>query len=483
MITQRTAAHADGAALRHAGLEMTSVSIHYPPEFYTLGSGYDLFGQYAFAGSVKQRIFAWEHAKTVPRDMYQVPELITATPVQGTESHLFWGESALKLQSTFSTSVSIGFSLPGLFSASITSEFSTSTLRKSRQVYSIYQIILPLWKYSFDYKSETAKRMMTNDFKQAIQSYPPNDLFDIYGTHFLHQIIIGGRLHFSSVTKSAYYANSTEFETSVKGSCELDIGTLEASASVSTTNAIQSFNTNSETHLHSLGGDPALAEMLGKGKDANENNAYFKAWLESVRECPVLVDFGDHNKPFIPIWELTDDPKRRAELESAVETYLNERDQRERLYADRLVGVEIIHDPSSGNIQAPSGYIKDPYDLNKGAGGDFIFLCTAYQPVDEIKRQKIRPITGLKVIDIHGGVPQGWELINVDLNKGAGGADLYLCKQYGEPGQIDGTIRDVVVVGGKGGHQPAPFGYKQLEYDVNLRSGGDFIYICYATED
>jgi hypothetical protein len=49
-----------------------------------------------------------------------------------------------------------------------------------------------------------------------------------------------------------------------------------------------------------------------------------------------------------------------------------------------LADIQVIRGTSSG-ISCPDGWTKKPTDLNKGAGGDFIYLCTRYttDPAEE----------------------------------------------------------------------------------------------------
>lgn len=111
-----------------------------------------------------------------------------------------------------------------------------------------------------------------------------------------------------------------------------------------------------------------------------------------------------------------------------------------------ITDLEVISGSSSG-IQCPSGYTKNPQDLNEGAEGDFIYLCSQYSyfPWAEgayglatVQVESYTPGSqGLRDVycpnkeaNTSDGIPAKQELIDVDLNKGAGGAYLYFCVEY-----------------------------------------------------
>src|SRR5687768_15748724 len=85
------------------------------------------------------------------------------------------------------------------------------------------------------------------------------------------------------------------------------------------------------------------------------------------------------------------------------------------------------------------------------------------------------PITGVDVIagDNANISRAGWEKVNLDLNKGAGGKFIYLLVQHGT-----GTpVVNLAVVNGK--NAAAPPGYTKINVDLNAGAGGDFLYLCY----
>jgi hypothetical protein len=75
-------------------------------------------------------------------------------------------------------------------------------------------------------------------------------------------------------------------------------------------------------------------------------------------------------------------------------------------------------------------------DLNQGAGGDYIYL-EARSPIPVIFNgtTQIFPVTNIAIISSTSAMssysngPYPWTFVNVDLNKGAGGKWIYICYQ------------------------------------------------------
>ncbi len=131
----------------------------------------------------------------------------------------------------------------------------------------------------------------------------------------------------------------------------------------------------------------------------------------------------------------------------------------------------------STSIQAPPGFTKIPVDLNKGAGGKYIYLC--------FKRDAGTPITGLTVIlGERTSPPSEYTKIPVDLNQGAGGDYIYLCYKKGS----GVPILDIILQSTSGNNQYAPRGYdgttyNQIPVDLNKGAGGDYIYLYYLVKN
>jgi hypothetical protein len=90
----------------------------------------------------------------------------------------------------------------------------------------------------------------------------------------------------------------------------------------------------------------------------------------------------------------------------------------------------------------------------------------------------LAPITDLAVIyGKHARPPAGFEKIGVDLNKGAGGQYIYLCYKRGNP---EKAIREIRVIHGNDASIEPPVPFRKLPQDLNKGSGGAWIFVCFA---
>lgn len=132
----------------------------------------------------------------------------------------------------------------------------------------------------------------------------------------------------------------------------------------------------------------------------------------------------------------------------------------------------------SPSVPVPDGYTKVSYDLNKGVGGKYIYLCyreASYSPNGSNKKciTDIKFITGKNATE-----PYGYTKIDTDLNKGASGKYIYLCYEEADYNPTQ-AIEDIKVVGGYDSNTPAPDGYTRISQDLNEGASGEYIYLCY----
>ena len=111
-------------------------------------------------------------------------------------------------------------------------------------------------------------------------------------------------------------------------------------------------------------------------------------------------------------------------------------------------------------------------DLGEKSGGDYIFVC--------YKKGLGAPVTGLWVTaDGTAPVPagKGFVQIPVDLNRGAGGDTIYLW--YTKDPNCS-VLSAITAVYGNSSSIACPAGFAKINVDLNRGAGGDtdYIYIC-----
>lgn len=144
-------------------------------------------------------------------------------------------------------------------------------------------------------------------------------------------------------------------------------------------------------------------------------------------------------------------------------------------YTGKKIGDAItdirVYATKENNQKPLAGFTKIPVDLNKGAGGDYIYLYYRTSATDTW-------VTGVNVISGSNSsitCQNGWSKIPVDLNEGSGGKFIYLC--YKEAKNVTG-ISTLNAVTGKG--KKCPSTYTTINMDLNVGSGGEYVYLCYA---
>jgi hypothetical protein len=150
------------------------------------------------------------------------------------------------------------------------------------------------------------------------------------------------------------------------------------------------------------------------------------------------------------------------------------------------------------------GYFLIPADLNKGAGGTYVYLpftrdATKVQGPFEYCGGQNQYVTGIIADDFGAAsnmkgtcnvgvspyaAPPIWEYPGADflpwkhpdLNDGAGGRFIFAWQQMHLSGS---PVREVGVVSGNSSGISCPSGWTRVNQDLNQGAGGDWIYFCY----
>ena len=145
----------------------------------------------------------------------------------------------------------------------------------------------------------------------------------------------------------------------------------------------------------------------------------------------------------------------------------------------------------SKSCQDRQGELVSTVDLNKGAGGRYIYLCASRRTADESQAESAPAVTDVR-IQTSSSCPTGWKSpekfdgLNGDLNQGAGGKDIFMCYKTGgsTSGLAAGDLQSMAVVTGKNAGCPSGStrvtALNGLDGDLNQQAGGAFIYLCQA---
>jgi hypothetical protein len=118
------------------------------------------------------------------------------------------------------------------------------------------------------------------------------------------------------------------------------------------------------------------------------------------------------------------------------------------------------------NESTPSGYYKNSTDLNKGARGDYIYLCTKGDA-------RSAPLTVISGSSPNISCPSHHPVkLNTDLNVGAGGDYIYFCATSAYKDYVKVVAEDYEDVS-CGDSQ-----FLRINLDLNRRAGGKYVYLC-----
>lgn len=154
---------------------------------------------------------------------------------------------------------------------------------------------------------------------------------------------------------------------------------------------------------------------------------------------------------------------------------------------------------SSSSVGPLSGYFKINADLNRGAGGQYIYLQFTRDPSKVVGSSnwvsdgvvgRYKPVKGIIIKSSTFGGPNGWanefsppvEVKDAfgyhtpDLNDGAGGKYIYAFQEKYNPNKT--IVYEVGVLYGSSSSIQPPAGWTRISGDLNEGAGGDYIYFC-----
>ncbi len=365
-----------------------------------------------------------------------------------------WMQQDLILNST--TKISGGY---GLFSGSLELNFKSSTKKSSFSAYSTVVHEKRFWTIRLPRSSEL-RNILKSDFKNALENTDAFELFDTFGTHYVASATIGARAYRHSIVDSRKFESNTSFSTEAEASYAKLVN-FEHSTSYEKSS--DTFDKNASSREVYIGGD--------------QRNTY-KEWQKTAKNRPVFIGFPD-SKSLIPIWELTTNKELKSYLKLSFEKYSYDRASllpKEPLCDKKQITDLEVLSHSSNVVEPSAGFQKINVDLNRRAGGKYIYLCK--------KHSRGTPINEMAVIEgKNKSAPKGWKIIKKDLNKGARGKYLYFIYQQcqnleklkGKP-----PIVNIKILSTRRKKQKSPGKeWKKIPVDLNWGAGGDYIYLYY----
>lgn len=401
-----------------------------------LGRGYDVFSNYADPLEVKTAVLDFGAMHDAG--------LIERIQLEKSEFQTIEGESVSEYMDKLSVKASVGGSYAG-FSGSVEVNFDEDHYRKSQ--YSFATVETLIQKYSARIKlgtsTATLKSYLTDTASAAINDpgLDPEEVFVSFGTHILRGIIIGGRLDYNVSADMSLVEGSKSVgvfaEAGYEGAFSVDV-----SAGTVSESEMSSFNSVRKKSLKVYGGSSEYGQYI-----ISENVAGYAPWIESIKDNPVFCEF-DRTTPIVPIWDLCDDPTRAAALESGYAAYAVKRAISPTSTPHQcIVDIQLLdngHAAYTGPNPTAAGYHLIPQDLNHAVNdSNYIYVLYKYGLDTDTNPA---PITGLHTVDTSNGesaLPGYIQPVGFcDLNKGGGGDYIYLYFSRGGSQKIRGIATE-----------------------------------------
>ena len=272
-----------------------------------LGSGYDVAGNYADVADVK--------AVVLDLGALQAANLLRQVQYERATYQVVSGENSQEYQRSLSARVKItgsGFGFSGALRASFNKDRYESRHYAFATVQSLIRkhglrVVLPV-------TPEQLRGFLTPSAATAINdpSVNPLDLFEVFGTHVLTGIIVGGRLDFNTSANMSFEKQARSIDVYARASFKSIFASASIEAQATDDLSWSEYSATEEKHLEVYGGRSEYGQYI-------MNAGVYENWIESIEENPVFMDF--ESTGLLGIWELADDAARRSELASAWDTY------------------------------------------------------------------------------------------------------------------------------------------------------------------
>lgn len=347
-----------------------------------------------------------------------------------------------------------------LFGGSIKKSFKKEEKTSDEFAYTKVMGVHRKERLSFKYSANYAKEYLDRTFKKDLNgNMEAKDLFNKYGTHVLLDVYIGGRIDASFSTKRKTTETLSEIKDNIKTSFSAVIFKAESEFSHEESKNVKEAWENSDVFIRTWGGDSYAGISEADFKEYNPK------WVDSINNinkrgnwtiCDIPSDpmtVRGFNESLVPIWEFAEDSGRKdylsdefGRLSKTIENGLLQNE----LY---VVDMCIVADDNRGKAQekVPQGYFLIDKDLNEGAGGKFIYLTYKLGRINQ------KPYTNLCIEILgesrekgyhnctHNNIKSEYYRFGIDLNWLAKGKYIYL---NGTKDSRFGPIRRLEVLSG-----------------------------------
>jgi len=276
-----------------------------------VGRGYDATGKYADTESAREAVFEIEADEEGNFSIFageaNVPIVVDSKPA--TNFTEFSGKSLSEYQSDFSNKLSIGGSYK-LFSGSLSVNFGKSDASSTAKEYLTISHWVQKRSYTLPYD---VKSFVRADAQSFIDEADPREVFQRFGTHYIWQANIGGRVDLNFTQNRSSSQRDFNLQIAAKAAFNALVASVSVENETAYRNNLKKIDENGSVKIDTYGGsDDAGAKI-------RQSMAALSEWAKSVDDNPTLCRFT--NQSLRGIWNLASTPERKKQLEQAFADY------------------------------------------------------------------------------------------------------------------------------------------------------------------
>jgi hypothetical protein len=254
-----------------------------------LGSGYDVFTAYADVEYVKNPVLdlvALNRSGKLSKfvvDKFSLSEHKGTTINEYAESY----RASLGIEGGYK-----------FFSAEVNTVFSTVSRISTQWSFVTLQINHLVHGLTVERMlSETLQGYLLNQARGDINSLPPRYLFQMYGTHVIGNLLVGGRLDYNLTALITEQQRKTDIGVYAEARLKYGFSSVNVNTDFDWQSFKNSYVSEESTRLSSVGGQGSALDIW--------TDSDYTRWVTTVWENPVFCSFS-RDPWLVPLWELAE---------------------------------------------------------------------------------------------------------------------------------------------------------------------------------
>jgi hypothetical protein len=286
-----------------------------------IGWGFDIFGAYD-ASSAKSQLFALQKSNSTYQmpgtdKVYAVPGNTDLAVVGRGKTRTYFFETRLALQTHFAQEAGLSGKASlefGSFSGEWNENFNISASSESSYVYALMSSHYTNYSLRLTGQDQAA---LTEAAQADLGQLPPQfttenqqqffDFFGKYGTHFVSEVTVGGKLYYWFAVLKTFSSASVE----IKDNAKLEFDALfvadgKAKSKLDWDATAKGWFNSRQVTIDVVGGTPGDLNIDAPSFGENRGTQYTD-WFDSISQFPVPIGFG-----LRPVYEILSIDKQQA---------------------------------------------------------------------------------------------------------------------------------------------------------------------------